>query len=172
MEERRSTGESEITVGREASLRAERREVQRARLAGSDASEVLDEVVELLREAARVGAADMLGGGMLITHVKHRKLDAARASFEEAGEALREFASELRGMAHFEPPSIALSVLDVGLDYFANSVLVHAFVQDRIHDARERAETTLDDVEKVLSMLDARHAAIGKELAELGRLSG
>ena len=49
----------------------------------------------------------------------------------------------------------------------AIGLLVDAFVQSRIHKARDNAVATRDRVEEILRDLDRRHAGIGAELEEV-----
>lgn len=148
-------------------LRSERRELHAARLVGDDAGELLDQAVALLRQAANFGAVDMLGAGLLVSHVKHDRIGDARRLFERATDALREFEQRLRASVGFEPPTIALGRLDAGLDVFMDGLLADAFVQRRIHEAHDGAEEIRDEVEEILTGLDARYDAIGSELGAL-----
>lgn len=164
--------EVDTLLRRRDELRLEQQEIQEARLAGNDAGEGLDDVLEVLDSAARWGVFDMIGGGLIATAVKHSKLDEARRRLEEAGNSLWDFERELKDVGEISLPTIDLSQLDGFLDYFLDGILVDAFVQSRINRAREATRETAEQVEEIQRGLDGRYRELDAELERVGARLG
>ena len=110
--------------------------------------------VELLNSARKWGALDMLGGGIVSSLIKHKRIDDAEDEFNAAREAVRRFVTELadvegaKDMARFN-----ISGLVSGIDIFADNVFADIYVQVKIDQARERVETAIVQIRRIRAML-------------------
>ncbi len=146
-------------------LEARLKETQEAEEAGQEALSRLDEAREKLQSARNWGTYDMLGGGMISTHIKHNRIEEARELMYEAQHALRLFEKEL---ADLEWRSGASGVEMGGFltfaDYFFDGFLTDWVVQGRINDAFDSVERGIEEVERQLSRLAQERARIEEEL--------
>lgn len=129
------------------------REINEAIRAADDALVYLHRAAEYLGSARSLGVWDMLGGGFLSTMLKHGKLDRARVEMENARDALRHFADELRDVE--EVPEFNLDVGDflTFADYFFDGFLADVMVQSRIRDAQTQVADAIRQVERIRDQL-------------------
>ena len=129
------------------------REINEAIRAADDALVYPHRAAEYLGSARSLGVWDMLGGGFLSTMLKHGKLDRARVEMENARDALRHFADELRDVE--EIPEFNLDVGDflTFADYFFDGFLADVMVQSRIRDAQAQVADAIRQVERIRDQL-------------------
>lgn len=148
-------------------LMARARETEEARVAGSRASERLAAAEEKLRSASNWGTYDMLGGGMIATHIKHSRIEEARQIMYDAQHALRMFEKEL---ADLDWRSGAGDVEIGGFlsfaDYFFDGFLSDWIVQGRIREALDKVERGLSEVGRQLQRLSVEASSLSGQLEE------
>lgn len=149
--------------------RATLREIGEAVSAADEALAVLGRVRDILSSAANFGAWDMVGGGGVVSFVKHGKLDAARKGVQEAQRALDRLARELADVREAKGSELVVRIDDFArfADVFFDGLLIDWFVQSKIEQSRKNVHATLERVGDVRRRLDAQRAAIGTEVEGL-----
>ena len=99
------------------------REIDEAVRAADDALAYLRRAARSLGSARNYGVWDILGGGLIVTMLKHSKLDKARVEMENARDAMRRFSDELRDVEAL--PDVELDIGDflTLADYFFDGFL-------------------------------------------------
>ena len=130
------------------------KELMEALDAADDALEHLERADMLLRSSGKWGCLDMLGGGMLVTLLKHGEMSDARREMEEARRAVRDFGRELRDVACLMDVNLDTTDFLGFADIFLDGFLADAFMQSRISDARERIEEAKERIEEIRQELE------------------
>ena len=134
---------------------AELREINEAINAGERALDSLWEAKEQLNSARAWGIYDMIGGGLISSIIKHRKIDNANEWITRASRDLRRFAKELRDV-HSEDLQIDTGSLVSMLDIFCDNFFSDIMVQKKINDSRARIDALSDRIEDALQALKRR----------------
>lgn len=150
---------------RQADLGVEAKELNEAIRAGRSVQDDLSRAEEELQSARNWGTYDMLGGGMISTHIKHSRLDEAMNRIYAAQTNLRRFEQELRDVGG----SLEASKLEVGgllrfSDFFFDGLLADWLVQGRIHDALEQVQMKRREVSTLVSELQSAQRLTENEL--------
>lgn len=150
---------------RQADLGVEAKELNEAIRAGRSVQDDLSRAEEELQSARNWGTYDMLGGGMISTHIKHSRLDEAMNRIYAAQTNLRRFEQELRDVGG----SLDASKLEVGgllrfSDFFFDGLLADWLVQGRIHDALEQVQMKRREVSTLVSELQSAQRLTENEL--------
>jgi len=130
-------------------------EIQEAFQAAENALSHLNTAKEYLRKAKNWGIADLIGGGMLATFIKHSKMNSAEQELAAARDALRQFAKELKdvdGTLDFDIQ--AGDFLDFA-DYFFDGVVADWMMQSRIADAARQVDDAIEQVSRIRLRLKA-----------------
>jgi hypothetical protein len=147
-----------------ADLRADRKELGEALGAGRAALSSLEGVRACLRSASNWGAWDMLGGGLIATHVKHTKIDEARARAHTAQAALSRFQRECRDVRAAPHIGIEVGSFATFADYFFDGLIADWFVQSKIHGSLESTDRAIAGVEAALRRLERRAGEVQEPL--------
>ena len=129
------------------------REIDEAVRAADDALAYLRRAARSLGSARNYGVWDILGGGLIVTMLKHSKLDMARVEMENARDAMRRFSDELRDVEAL--PDVELDIGDflTLADYFFDGFLADVMVQGRIRQAQEQVARAIRQVERIRDKL-------------------
>ncbi|CAM3927152.1 hypothetical protein COLU111180_15005 [Cohnella lubricantis] len=146
-------------------LLARLRETEEAIRAGNRASERLTAASEKLRSARNWGTYDMLGGGMISTHIKHNRIEEARQIMHEAQHALRMFEKELADLNWRS----GAGEVEIGgflsfADYFFDGFLTDWIVQGRINEALDKVEQGSQEVTLQLRRLSGESASLNGQI--------
>ncbi|RCX17018.1 hypothetical protein DFP94_11079 [Fontibacillus phaseoli] len=155
---------------RQAVLTVEVRELEEAVRAGHSVQDDLARAEEGLQSARNWGTYDMLGGGMLSTHIKHNRLDEAMDHIYAVQNNLRRFEKELKDVGG----SFTGSGLEVGgllkfSDYFFDGLITDWLVQGRIKDALEQVQGRQHEVNSLVSELQSAQRRTENELETVRR---
>ena len=154
-----------------ADIRSDAREIKEAIQAGNAALRSLNQVVNSLNSARNWGIGDMIGGGLIVTAIKHSKIDSARSEANQAQRLLRNFQRELADVQ--DEPHSNLTVEIGGFtkfaDYFFDGLIFDWMVQSRINRSRQEAEKVLSKLEQTIQRLRARETQINQRVDELDR---
>ena len=134
---------------------AELREINEAINAGERALDSLWEAKDQLNSARAWGIYDMIGGGLISSIIKHRKIDNANEWMDRANRDLRRFAKELRDVDCADlqiDTSSLVSMLDIFCDNFFSDIIV----QKKINDSRARIDALSDRIEAAVHALKQR----------------
>ena len=129
-------------------------EINEAIYAAEDALVYLRRAAQCLSGARSLGAWDLLGGGFLFTMLKHNKLDKARVEMENAQDALRRFARELRDVEELPELNLAIDDFLTFADYFMDGFVADIMVQRRIRSAQAQVEEAIRQVESIRETLE------------------
>jgi hypothetical protein len=146
-----------------AETREMERELKEAIQAGEQAEQGLGRLVESLESASNWGTWDMLGGGMLVSAVKHSRLDDAGQAAEAVQPLLQRFERELGDVGASAGLSVERSGLMTFADLFIDGLLVDLMVQSRIHDSLDAARKMSRSTGELVARLKTRHTAAQRE---------
>lgn len=138
---------------RKSAAGLELKELEEAIAAGEHLRAPLAEAQIRLDSARNWGAYDMLGGGMLSTHIKHGKIEDATAFIHEARGRLGRFQKELRDVNMLLALDIDISSFLKFADYFFDGFFSDWMVQGKIKRAQEQVSEALLKVDDALFKL-------------------
>lgn len=147
--------------------RAGERELVEAVQAGKDARDGLLRVVEALDSASGLGTWDLLGGGMLVSALKHSSLDEANTSVQQVQPLLQRFDRELADVSGQVGLDIESGGLTAFADIFVDNLLIDLLVQSRITESLEAADSMLARVKELVTRLSDQLAAAGSRIQEI-----
>lgn len=149
-----------------AELNADIRELREAIAVGDKLIEKLDQVAQLLKKAENWGMWDLLGGGLLVTAIKHGNIDQARHEIHAAQELIGRFQRELADVdVTFTP--VQIEGFATFADYFFDGLLVDWIIQSRIQDSLLRVKQMLIRVKDVVKRLKEDLVKTKKQAAAL-----
>ncbi|WP_438347682.1 hypothetical protein ACP8HI_18680 [Paenibacillus sp. FA6] len=140
-------------MNEQADLTVTLKELKEAIQAGNLVVNSLESAMDALKTAGNWGTYDLLGGGMISTHLKHSNIDKAMGYVHDAQSELGAFARELKDV------QMSLSVeIEIGdflkfSDYFFDGFISDWMVQGRINDTLTQVENKMDAVEKLINLL-------------------
>ena len=153
----------------EALLTVQLKEVREALHAGQSVQHDLSSAQGSLHSAKNWGTYDMLGGGMLSTHMKHSHIDEAMDSINVAQHSLKRFERELRDVGSTLPEGMVISGMLKFSDYFFDGLIVDWLVQGQIHDLLSQVEANIAAVSQVVRELETAERKLESEWAEVNR---
>ena len=115
-----------------------KKELREAIEAADTALRHLSAAERLLRSSGRWGCLDLIGGGILVTLLKHAEMRDARRELEAAREAVRSFGQELKDVAFLMDVNLDTDDLLGVADFFLDGPLADTLMQLRIADAGNR----------------------------------
>ncbi|MEC0128081.1 hypothetical protein [Paenibacillus pabuli] len=113
----------------------------------------LERAEKALSSAGNWGIYDMMGGGMISTHMKRSRMDDAQVAIIDAGKRLRRFQKELEDVKMAIHTELHLGGLLSFADYFFDNLFVDWMVQDKIRKAEMQVKDGLSMVRKTLQVL-------------------
>ena len=146
------------------------REIDEARSAGTTAKSQLSIAIEQLASAKSFSTWDtFLGGGMIVTAMKHNAIDNSEDTIHQAQMALHRFQTEVKDVQALEAESF---VVERGefikmADYFFDDIFSEWTIHSRIKKSQENLQNTVNDVSKVLQSLEAKNLVLQEELKEI-----
>lgn len=165
----RQNGDLAELAEQSADLKVQLKEMEEAVQAGHSVLYDLEQARDYLDSARSWGTYDMLGGGMLSTHIKHNKIDEAMEYIHDAERSLNRFGKELQDV------QMHLSIeIDIGSflrfsDYFFDGFISDWMVQGRIKDTLAQVEEKLYDVQDVVRHLEMEHRNLDSRLTGIQR---
>lgn len=149
-------------------LQAELRESGEAVLAGQRALRHLHDARRMLGSADSWSAWDTwFGGGLLVTSVKHDRLDVAARALRSVDEALADFESEVADLGRAATARLELSGWHRGVDLWFDNIFTDLSVRRRIKDAQRDLDDAVDLVERILADIEQRFHVVSAEKAAL-----
>ena len=132
-------------------------EIREAIDAADAALRHLGNAADMLDDAGRWGIVDMLGGGLITTLLKHRKISDAQDEIDEAKHALRIFVKELDDVDEATGLNIELGSGLQFADIFFDGVLADWIAQNKIDRAKQQVADAMRQVYAVRSQLERMH---------------
>ncbi len=124
--------------------------------AGEQAERSLNEVLNALNSARKFGIADMLGGKLIMTALKHKRIDDAQRLLARAKADLNRFDRILGYNGGSQLDMQSLDGFSASADYFFDNPLTDFLIQSRINDMRTKVSYILEDVRGTLDDLRAQ----------------
>ncbi|MBD7967054.1 hypothetical protein [Paenibacillus gallinarum] len=150
----------------EVKIKGQLKEIEEAETAGNRVLNSLDEAAESLKSAGNWGTYDMLGGGMISTHIKHSRIGDAEDHVHDAQLYLRKFQEELRDVDVILNSNFEIQGLLTFADYFLDGFFSDWLVQNKIHDAQDSVSSGMGEVGRVLIKLDSTKQKLLGELKD------
>ncbi|MDG0873461.1 hypothetical protein L5D93_13645 [Paenibacillus thiaminolyticus] len=169
--DRAVAGELDAIISGRAWLQTEKRELDEAIQAGREALHALKRAEEQFRSARNWGRYDMLGGGTIVTYLKHNRYDDAKAELHNANHRLRRFGRELEDVKKLRQTAQAVDI-GAGLtfaDYVFDGFLTDWMVQGRINRSLERVEEAIRHVQATLRRLEQEVVSVERRQADSER---
>jgi DNA repair exonuclease SbcCD ATPase subunit len=140
-----------------ADLQSNIEEMNEAIRAGEAVIEGLGNVIKSLNSAESWGTWDMLGGGMIVTAIKHSRIDDARSWISHVQHSLRHFQRELTdvNIGRKGNSGIDIGGFETFSDYFFDCLITDWVVQGKIKDSLRNAELMLDGVQNIVIGMQA-----------------
>ena len=113
----------------------------------------LENAEKHLSSAKSWGWLDVLGGGAVISFVKHWKVNSAMEELEEVKKALWNFQRELQDINDCVGINIEIGNFLVFADFFFDNFLVDLMVQQKISEMQDQVVNTRINVNRVLKEL-------------------
>lgn len=132
-------------------------EIREAIDAADTALKHLGNAADMLDDAGRWGIVDMLGGGLITTLLKHRKISDAQDEIDEAKRALRIFVKELDDVDEATGLNVELGSGLQFADIFFDGVLADWIAQNKIDRAKQQVADAMRQVYAVRSQLERMH---------------
>lgn len=129
-------------------------EVREAIDAADAALKHLGNATDMLDDAGRWGIVDMIGGGLITTLLKHRKISDAQDEIDEAKRALRIFVKELDDVDEATGLNVELGSGLQFADIFFDGVLADWIAQNKIDRAKQQVADAMRQVYVVRSQLE------------------
>lgn len=149
-------------------LSGELQELNEADREGQYLLDALERAEKALSSAGNWGVYDMMGGGMISTHIKRSRMDDAQVAIVDAGRRLRRFQKELEDVKMAVNTELHLGGLLSFADYFFDNLFVDWMVQDKIRKAETQVKDGLSAVRSTLHVLkdEIRDHKVKLELLE------
>ncbi|MGZ9586361.1 hypothetical protein [Paenibacillus marinisediminis] len=158
----------ELSTARAGLLR-ERKELDEAIHAGKRAIAALSRAEDKFESAGDWSTLDLLGGGMISTHMKHERFDDAQAEVQTANSCIRTFQRELKDVSTLMQ---ATDLVDIsgGLkmaDYFFDGLIADWLVKGKIDDSLSAVRNGKSRVSSVVSKLETAGRDVNQRMNEL-----
>ena len=124
----------------------EKREIREAIRAGEHALDSLHAAMERLDSARAWGVCDLLGGRLISSRIKFRKIDDANEWVQLANNDLRTFEKEL-GDVTGRGTYIRTGELVSALDMFCDNIVSDLTIQNRIRQAMVQIDSIIERVQ-------------------------
>ncbi|RAJ01310.1 hypothetical protein DET54_102801 [Paenibacillus pabuli] len=134
-------------------LSGELQELNEADREGQYLLVALERAKKALSSAGNWGVYDMMGGGVISTHIKRSRMDDAQVAIMDAGRHLRRFQKELEDVKMAVNTELHLGGLLSFADYFFDNLFVDWMVQDKIRKAETQVKDGLSAVRSTLRVL-------------------
>lgn len=138
-----------------AGLNSDVNELNEAVDAGNAVLEELENVISYFNSAGNWGIVDLIGGGLIITAVKHSKIDKAKDAVNEVQHLLGRFQRELSDL-NISPESqlgIEVSSFQTFADYIFDGLIFDWVVQSKINKSLNNALSMKDHMQNIMNDL-------------------
>ena len=130
-------------------------QVNEAIAAGRLAIEALKSVIEKMQSASTWGWIDIFAGGIIVTAIKHSKINQSQKLFEEANVYIEKFNREL---SEIQTPINSDLKIDIGgfkkfADYFFDGIIFDWLVQSKIKKSLKAYVDTEAEISRIVLML-------------------
>ncbi|BBH22834.1 hypothetical protein Back11_41790 [Paenibacillus baekrokdamisoli] len=145
------------------------KELQEAYSAGQTVQTHLNVAIDRMESAKGWGTYDLLGGGILSTHMKHSRVDEAMDNIRNAQNSLRRFQQELSDVRLTLNVRFDASNFLKFSDYFFDGFIADILMQGKIKATLAQIEQKHDEVITVMTQLGDAKRKAEAELAGIER---
>ena len=145
------------------SLDVQVKELEEAILAGKQAAQIADSILESLSGAEGWGTWDLLGGGLIADMAKHSHLDEAQSKVERLQSALRRFKTELSDVKIIADMQVNIEGFLRFADYFFDGLFADWTVMSRISDAQGQVRNVKGQIGSLLIKLNTACTSVKSE---------
>jgi len=138
-----------------ADLNSDVKELKEAVDAGNAVLSELENVISYFKSAGNWGAVDLIGGGLIITAVKHSKINKAKTAVNEVQHLLGRFKRELSDLK-ISPESqlgIDVSSFQTFADYIFDGLIFDWIVQSKINKSLNNARSMKENMSTIMKNL-------------------
>lgn len=132
----------------------EQNEISEAVNAANDALYHLSRADELLASAKNWGIADILGGKLFVTAMKHGKMQDADQEIRLAKTAMSRLTKELRDVTGGLTLNSDYGGFITTADYLFDGFITDIIAQNRIKETKQKVEDAISEIEGILDALD------------------
>lgn len=132
--------------------------------AGMAAKGALEQVRDELRSAQQWGNLDLIAGGIVVTAVKHARIDVAKHRAQAAQRLLRRFQEELADVGQNLQVTLDIGGLSAFADYFFDGLIADFVVQSRIQKATSVCAAAISTVTGAIDACRTRLAEVEKSI--------
>lgn len=132
----------------------QKREIKEAILAGKQALNQTESILETLDRAENWGTWDLIGGGLVTDMVKHSHLDEAQEMVEQLQVFLRRFQTEMKDIKVQEQLQVNVNGFLWFADYFFDGLFADWAVLKRIENSKEQVLKVKKDIMDALRHLE------------------
>lgn len=160
----------ETLYTRQTEIKTMLKEVNDAQSAGTTAKSLLSSAIDQLTSAKSFSTWDtFLGGGMIVTAMKHNAIDESEDTIHRAQMSLQRFQREMKDVQALEASAFTVergSFIKVA-DYFFDDIFSEWTIHSRIRKSQGNLENTSRDVSTVLHSLDEKKRLLQSELIDV-----
>ncbi len=143
------------------------REIRQAISAGKGAIMTAKTVSNSLSSAKKWGTADMLGGGVISTAMKHEHLNTAQADITTLKKQVQRFQSEISDVRISVQVNVKLDQFTSFADYFFDGLLMDGYVQSGIARSQNQVSSLQSQLSSAVRRLERMEADAECELNNL-----
>lgn len=134
-------------------------EITQAIEAGNRARTALHKLDDILDSASAWGGLDIIGGGTLVSMLKHSRLNEAREAGRYAAATLEQFRKELMDAVNIQQNLLSgahIGTIDQLGDILFDGILPDLWVQNKIETWQQQVRSLLTNLETTLRKLTAK----------------
>lgn len=148
-----------------AEVNSDIKEIGEAIAAGDEVIAGLDGVIAYFKSAGNWGIVDLIGGGLIVTAVKHSKIDRAKAAIHEVQTRLGRFRRELADLrtGPEAPLGVEISSFEKFADYLFDGLIFDWIVQSKIGRSLAAARDMRDRMAALVADLRRRYESRQKD---------
>ncbi len=141
-----------------AEVNSDIKEIGEAVAAGDEVIAGLDSVIAYFKSAGNWGIVDLIGGGLIVTAVKHSKIDRAKAAIHEVQTLLGRFRRELADLrtGPAAPLGVEINSFEKFADYLFDGLIFDWIVQSKINRSLDAAREMRDRMAALVGDLRRR----------------
>ena len=139
-----------------AGLNSDIKEFKEAITAGKAVLDKVETVISQFKSAGNWGVADLIGGGIIVTAVKHSKIDKAKAAVHDVQHLLGRFQRELSDLQISQGSQLAVEIssFQTFADYIFDGLIFDWVVQSKIKRSLDNASDMKGKMLKIMSDLE------------------
>lgn len=137
-----------------AELKIKIKEISEAITAGNDVLSGLEQIIESLESAKNWGIWDMLGGDLIVTAIKHSRIDDARDAIQDVQINMGILTRELADVQKSGGIHVDIDGLATFADFFLDGLIIDWIVQSRIVESLEQTKEIKDLVVQAVKQLE------------------